>query len=175
MKIQTLILAICLLFTLPACIETAAERDFQEGRASYNSGNYREAVKWFRKAAEQGHAEAQNNLGVCYYRGEGVPQDDKEAVYWWRKAAEQGFAAAQNHLGWIYYIGEGVPKHDQTAYMWFLLARANGYTWMQVAFDKLEARLSRAEIAAAQKKAAQMQTKIDKMQAKINKKNIADR
>ena len=33
-----------------------------------------EAVKWYRKAAEQGHAEAQNNLGVMYLNGRGVPQ-----------------------------------------------------------------------------------------------------
>ena len=33
----------------------------------------REAVKWTRKAAEQGGASAQNNLGVMCQNGEGVP------------------------------------------------------------------------------------------------------
>ena len=51
-----------------------------------------EAVKWYRKAAEQGFAAAQYNLGVCYYSGEGVAKDAAEAVKWFRKAAEQGFA-----------------------------------------------------------------------------------
>jgi TPR repeat protein len=51
-------------------------------------------VKWFRKAAEQGHAPAQYNLGVCYYYGNGVPQNYREAVRWIRKAAEQGHADA---------------------------------------------------------------------------------
>ena len=49
-----------------------------------------EAVKWYRKAAEQGNADAQNWLGWMYQNGKGVPPDDAEAVEWYRKAAEQG-------------------------------------------------------------------------------------
>ena len=49
-----------------------------------------EAVKWFRKAAEQGHAGGQRSLGICYAYGEGVVEDKEEAVKWYRKAAEQG-------------------------------------------------------------------------------------
>ena len=67
-----------------------------------------EAVSWFRKAAEQGHAGAQYNLGLKYARGEGVPKDDAEAVSWYRKAAEQGHAGAQFNLGLMYARGEGV-------------------------------------------------------------------
>ncbi|POR97032.1 tetratricopeptide repeat protein, partial [Haemophilus influenzae] len=51
-----------------------------------------EAVKWYRKAAEQGHADAQLNLGYMYEKGRGVKQDDFEAVKWYRQAAEQGNA-----------------------------------------------------------------------------------
>ena len=47
----------------------------------------KEAVKWYRKAAEQGDAKAQNNLGVKYGNGLGVLKDYKEAVKWYRKAA----------------------------------------------------------------------------------------
>jgi TPR repeat protein len=54
-----------------------------------------EALKWWRKAAEQGDATAQTNLGFMYDSfmydiGRGVPQDDAEALKWYRKAAEQG-------------------------------------------------------------------------------------
>ncbi|MBO7224189.1 MAG: sel1 repeat family protein, partial [Kiritimatiellae bacterium] len=56
--------------------------------------DYAEAVKWFRKAAEQGHAGAQYRLGICYGKGLGVPQDHEEAAKWVRKAAEQGDAGA---------------------------------------------------------------------------------
>ena len=57
--------------------------------------DYKKAVEWYRKAAEQGHADAQNNLGFMYYTGQGVEQDYKKAVEWYRKAAEQGHADAQ--------------------------------------------------------------------------------
>jgi hypothetical protein len=46
-----------------------------------------EAVQWYRKAAEQGHADAQHNLGLMYMEGRGVKQDDAEAVKWWRMFA----------------------------------------------------------------------------------------
>ena len=44
--------------------------------------DYVEAVKWFSRAAEQGHVNAQFNLGVAYAEGRGVPQDEVEAVKW---------------------------------------------------------------------------------------------
>jgi len=44
--------------------------------------DYSEAAKWYRKAAEQGHAEAQYNLGVSCAKGEGVKQDYSLAYIW---------------------------------------------------------------------------------------------
>jgi Sel1 repeat len=49
-----------------------------------------EAVKWYRKAAEQNVADAQYNLGVCYDSGEGVAKDEIEAYKWWLLAAGHG-------------------------------------------------------------------------------------
>ena len=66
--------------------------------------------KWYRKAAERGSAEAQNNLGLMYALGRGVAQDDAEAVKWFRKAAKQGYAPAQNNLGAMRRQGRGVTK-----------------------------------------------------------------
>ena len=54
----------------------------------------REAVKWFRKAAEQGDASAQYNLGVMYANGEGVPEDYVKA-YAWQPPNPVNLAAAQ--------------------------------------------------------------------------------
>ena len=83
-----------------------------------------------RKAAEQGDAEAQFNLGRMYKNGdegvpnegvpnEGVPKNDVEAVKWFRKAAEQGDTKGQYLLGWMYANGEGVPKNDEEAVSWY--------------------------------------------------------
>ena len=44
--------------------------------------------------AEQGNAQAQNNLGFMYDHGEGVPENDAEAVRWWRLAAQQAHPCA---------------------------------------------------------------------------------
>ena len=57
-----------------------------------------EVLKWLRKAAKQGHAGAQYNLGVCYEFGYGVRKNRKKAVEWWQKAAEQGEEKAQERL-----------------------------------------------------------------------------
>ena len=48
--------------------------------------------------AELGMAAAQNNLGIMYDNGEGVPENDAEAVKWFRKAADQGHAKAQYNI-----------------------------------------------------------------------------
>jgi len=49
----------------------------------------KEAVKWYRLAAEQGNADVQSYLGVMYDNGRGVLQDDKETAKWYLLAAEQ--------------------------------------------------------------------------------------
>ena len=55
------------------------------------------AVKWFRRAAEQGYTSAQNNLGVMYDEGTGVPEDDVEAYAWFNIAAAQGNELAKEN------------------------------------------------------------------------------
>ena len=54
-----------------------------------------EAAECFRKAAEQGHAEAQFNLGICYEDGDGVEWSYTEAIKWYSKAADQGHEEAK--------------------------------------------------------------------------------
>lgn len=39
--------------------------------------------------AENGDAESQYNLGLCYYHGEVIEKNYKQAVYWFEKAANQ--------------------------------------------------------------------------------------
>ena len=88
--------------------------------------DYAEAARWYRQAAEQGHADAQLNLGIMYDNGQGVPQDDVEAVRWYRQAAEQGHAGAQFNLGTMYDYGEGVPQDYAEAARWYRQAAEQG-------------------------------------------------
>jgi TPR repeat protein len=78
-----------------------------------------EAVKWYRKAAEQDLAQAQNSLGECYYFGTGVPEDTIEAVKWLHKAAVQNHPTAQFSMGYLYQIGKGVAKDMSEAVKWY--------------------------------------------------------
>ena len=48
------------------------------------------AAKWFRRAAEQGHANAQYRLGLRYSQGQGVPKNIVQAYMWWSLAAAKG-------------------------------------------------------------------------------------
>jgi TPR repeat protein len=77
-----------------------------------------QVAEW-RKEAEQGEAIAQSNLGTCYAKGEGVPQDYAEAAKWYCKAAEQGNAQAQCSLGARYFYGEGTPPNYDEAVRWW--------------------------------------------------------
>ena len=101
-----------------------AKARYELGRAFFSGAlgvakDEAEAVKWFRKAAEQNLADAQFSLGVCYAIGQGVTKDDAEAVKWFRKAAEQNYARAQYNLGLRYTKGQGVAKDDAEAVQWF--------------------------------------------------------
>ncbi|MCK5195559.1 MAG: sel1 repeat family protein, partial [Desulfobulbaceae bacterium] len=67
--------------------------------------DYREAAKWYRKAAEHGYVGGQYTLGFMYEYGKGVLQDYKEALKWYRQAAEQGNTGAQHNLAVMYEHG----------------------------------------------------------------------
>ena len=81
--------------------------------------------------AEQGDAQAQFNLGLIYYKGEGVRQDKQKAVEWYRKAAEQGDARAQYNLGLMYDKGDGVRQDKQKAVEWLTKAAEQGHARAQ--------------------------------------------
>jgi TPR repeat protein len=120
-----------------------AEAQFKLGKIYANDGFYfdasgvliapiiakdaAKAVEWYRKAAAQGHAEAQYHLGWKYSKGEGVPKDAAKAAEWYRKAAAQGHAEAQYHLGNMYYEGLGISQDYAEAVKWWLLAAAQGH------------------------------------------------
>lgn len=78
----------------------------------------KEALKWYRLAADQGHFRAQFNLGLMYASGKGTAKDDKEAARWYRVAAERGDARSQYNLALMYANGEGLAKDEKEAAKW---------------------------------------------------------
>jgi hypothetical protein len=111
------------------CFERGIQLDQYHSLLQHNIGaayyfgrgvtqDYSQAYLWFRKAAEQGNADAEYCLGVLYDNGEGVPEDSVQAATWLRKAAEQGNADAQVALGFAYKTGHGVPQDEAQAAIW---------------------------------------------------------
>ncbi len=142
-----LLLSAAIVFRVAAQPNEADQRPFEEIKAKANTGDAEaqfqlgrrydrgegvakdqvEAVKWYRKAAEQDHLKAQYNLAMCYEAGEGVAKDQVEAVKWYRRAAEQNLAAAKNNLGVCYERGEGVAKDLVEAAKWYRKAAEQNY------------------------------------------------
>ena len=95
---RALVLAIALVGGVTACSPENAQTQFERGKR-YEKGDgvpkdIAQAVIWYRKAAEQGYAKAQNNLAVLYAMGQGVPQDYKQAHAWFSVAAANGHSNA---------------------------------------------------------------------------------
>jgi TPR repeat protein len=85
------------------------------------------SLQLFRMAAEQGHSEAQFELGQMYAQGLGAAQQFDEAARWYLLAAKQGHAKAQFHLGFLYSHGQGVEQDYATAYQWYSISEQCGY------------------------------------------------
>ncbi len=122
--------------------------------------NYKEAVKWYEMAAENGDREAQSELGFLYFVGRGVGQDFNKAFYWFEKAAYQGLAVAQYSLGIMWYSGNGVKEADPvTAYAWLSVAAANNHQDAGVARELIASSLAREELNQAQQMATSLHKK----------------
>lgn len=97
-----------------------------------------QAAAWYLKAANQGHADAQNNLALLYRDGEGVAESKATAAAWFEKSAMQGNKYAQYNLGRMYddlveSYEDDTPSHKhaadalKSAAHWYSLAAAQGH------------------------------------------------
>ena len=79
----------------------AASAQYDVGARALERGEFAEAWMTLRPLARKGHAMAQNDVGVMYALGLGVPASMEEAARWLTLAAEQGVAESQARLGWV--------------------------------------------------------------------------
>ena len=140
------ILVICLMVFASA----AWASDYEDGVAAYAKGNNEVALKKYKKAAEQGSAHAQRNLGLMYYNGVGVAQNYAEAMKWYKLAAEKGLASAQFNIGLMFDNGQGVAQDFTRAHMWYNLAAVSGDKDAVKNRDLTAARMTPKQIAQAQ-------------------------
>lgn len=118
--------------TLLAClIGGGAHGDSGAGAQAYERGEYEQAFRLLKPAADAGDAGAQLRIGLMYYAGKGTRENDREAFSWFRRAAEQGLGEAQFQLAAMYMFGYGVTapaaELDREAARWYLAAAEQGH------------------------------------------------
>jgi len=101
--------------------------------AMYDKGkgtpkNNKKAFVWYKKAANQGLADAQNYLAFMYEQGRGTDQDYRKAIKWYKKAAEHGYANTQYNLALMYHQGRGTNQDYKKAIKWYKKSAKQGYT-----------------------------------------------
>ncbi|MDR1923629.1 MAG: ADP-ribosylglycohydrolase family protein [Planctomycetaceae bacterium] len=87
----------------------------------------KEGIKWLRKSAQQGLADAQTKLAICLLNGDKIKQNINDARNWFHKAAQQNNAVAQFHLAEIYAEGKGIPASRKEAFKWYNKSAELGY------------------------------------------------
>jgi hypothetical protein len=96
--------------------------------SGYKIQNFDKPVEWYRKAAEQGSASAQAQLGQMFYTGTGVTQSYQESFKWFLAAAEQNDPVAQNAICTLYMEGSGVAKDSVKGLEWCKKSAAHSYS-----------------------------------------------
>jgi len=102
--------------------------ELEDATAARERGDHAAALRLLRPLADKGDAVAQHNLGVGYFKGEGVTRDNQEAEKWFRLAAEQGHAGAQSSLG----LMKLMSKDYNEALKWVQLSADQGYPPSQI-------------------------------------------
>ncbi len=100
--------------------------------------DYPLAADWYRKSAAQGIAAAQNNLGLMFAEGRGVPLDTGRAAQLWIAAGHNDHSIAQYNLALAYFRGDGVQKDKSEAELWFRRAADLGLPNAQYALGQIK-------------------------------------
>jgi uncharacterized protein len=104
--------------------------------ASGKSPFTREKLEKLMSQADDGDVDAQYDLGIRYYSGDGVEKDFGQAIKWFLMAAEQDDAQAQFNLGIMHGRGEGTDKDVSKSMQWLKKAAEQGHTEAVMMFSK---------------------------------------
>lgn len=107
----------------------------------------RQAIRWYERAAAQGHPLATFNVGFMLYHGWGADpsgcrftSDAARAAPWLKKAAEMNVPRAQYLIGHIYETGNGLPRSMDEAFLWIEKAANAGLSEAQFDLGLMYAR-----------------------------------
>jgi TPR repeat protein len=103
-----------------------AETQYQRGYKYGEKRDYVSAIRWYQKAADQGYAPAEYELGEIYMYVYNFI-DTKKGLEFYQKAADKEYAPAQAGLGVVYDHGaNGISKNHNKAMEWYQKAADNG-------------------------------------------------
>ncbi len=143
-KLISIVAVLILSFSSVSYAKTARE-NLSIGEKYYHKKDYKSALKYFKKSAKQGDADAQFNIGYMYSQGKGVTRDKTQAIKWYTKAAEQGKANASYNLALEYQYGCKNIKRDYSQMIkWYAKSVLDGNLSALSEFDDLE-RVTRTE------------------------------
>lgn len=128
-------------------------------------------MRWFRKAADQEYAIAQNDLGICLFNGRGIAKDEAEGIQWTRKAAKNGSEQAQLNLAVFYFKGQGGGRDLISAHAWATLAENGEEKVADQARglrSQVEATMSDAQIAESAKLVPKLMMPTDSAPEPVN-------
>jgi len=103
---------------------------FENGAAAFKRGDYRAAMENWRTLTTD--PMVQNDFGIMYKDGKGVPQNNATAVQWFSRSAAAGNSLGQNNLGGMYRDGLGVHRDYSRAITFFRAAAQQGNAAAQV-------------------------------------------
>lgn len=149
LRMRSRLLGACLVLALGACAQSApafntvricddrgcAQRPKNEVNVdAVDSRQDPQAQVRFEQLTQiaQTNPQAAYDLGLRYFRGDGLRQDSYQALVWMRKAAEAGDLRAQKALGSFYLFGiEEIGADPREAEKWLSIAASRGDTESQ--------------------------------------------
>jgi TPR repeat protein len=129
----------------PEALKGNPDAQFNMGQA-YKLGrgvttDLNQAEEWYRKAAMQGHPQAQDNYGLMLFQNGKRTQ----AVEWLQRSATRGEARAQFVLGTMYFNGDGVERDWVRAYALTVRASQSGLPQASTALAQMDRYISLSE------------------------------
>jgi TPR repeat protein len=116
-----------------ALMKEEKKKKQKEDKTNLNE-NRKEAIEWYKKAAEAGHAQSQYIIGMMCAENKIILDSHSSpsasssssprshhyhSVEWFQLASNQGHVGSQCRLGFLYYNGIGVDAVDKsTGIMW---------------------------------------------------------
>ena len=126
-RILTFVFALCT--TLLSSAASASDVS-NRARTLIQQANFAEAVRTLEPAARTGDKDAQFELGLLYYNGKGVPENEKRAVELLTASANAGHVDAMYQLGNAFTFGKDTPRlvadTDIAAAEWYYKAAKKG-------------------------------------------------